>query len=57
MLRPTEEKQLVTGDAHGGNYETRALLSRLADDDGQKSEKMQNRQLVLSVHRKHRPLR
>lgn len=35
---------LVTGDAHGGNYETRALLSGLADDDGQKSEKNAKRE-------------
>ena len=35
---------LVTGDARGGNYETRALLSGLADEDGAKSENIAKRE-------------
>ncbi|NKC05388.1 hypothetical protein HED55_26585 [Ochrobactrum haematophilum] len=38
---------LVTGDAHAGNYETRALLSALAIDDGPKSEKDAGRETGL----------
>lgn len=38
---------LVTGDAYSGNYETRALLSALADDDGLKSEKDAGRETGL----------
>jgi len=44
---------LVTGDAHGGNYETRALLSALADDDGPKSENIAKRETGLIGTVKH----
>ncbi|WP_146200172.1 hypothetical protein [Ochrobactrum soli] len=50
---------LVTGDAHGGNYETRALLSALADDDGPKSEKDAGREtgLIGTVKQQTAPLK
>lgn len=47
---------LVTGDAHGGNYETRALLSALADDDGPKSENIAKRETGFVGTPKHRSL-
>jgi regulator of protease activity HflC (stomatin/prohibitin superfamily) len=50
---------LVTGDAHGGYYETRALLSALSDGDGPKSEKDAGREtrLIGTVKQQTAPLK